>query len=90
VTGAPYKVARICVVRKFNSNKFYIHVEISIKTWRLSEIFIYSSVWLRYQMKHVKIFMLIDLNQTTLFVTVFSLFTTANRIMTENLMIWER
>jgi hypothetical protein len=61
-----------------------------LTTWRLTEIFIYSSVWLRYQMEQVKIVMLIDLNQTTRFVRAFNLFTTANRMMTETLVMWER
>jgi hypothetical protein len=67
-------------------NKVYIFVEVNIMTWRRTEIFIYSSVWRRYRIEHVKIVMLIDLNQKllSLLERVFYTLTSTNRMMTEN------
>lgn len=42
-------------------------MEVNIITWRRTEFFTYSSVWRGYQTEHVKIVMLIDLNQKLLF-----------------------
>jgi len=69
-------------------------VEVNIINWGRTEIFIYSSIWSRYQTEYVKIVMLIDLNQKLLFLLecvfcIFCVFTPTNRMMTENLMMGE-